>query len=143
MPVEAGAHTPVMAGALMAGTALLVSGPVGYLLRYVGHVKLLLPVATMITPLLLTLLLLDETRSRVTEVYFVIGCVLSVCDCCFQVCFTGAHHLQYIMHLYTPCIYAVYYAFIYTVYIRCHNGYGTLRTLLRSQKHAREPQTQC
>jgi len=92
VPPEAGAHTPVMAGVIMAGTALLISGPVGYLLRYVGRVKLLLPVAVVATSLVLTLLLLDETRSRVSETYFVIGCVLSVCDSCFQVCFIGGFH---------------------------------------------------
>jgi len=74
----------------MAGTTVVVSATVGYLLRYVGRVKLLLPVALVMTSLLLSLLLLDETRSRVTATYFVIGCVWSVCDSCFQVCLTGA-----------------------------------------------------
>jgi len=73
----------------MAGTALLISTLVGYLLRYVGRVKLLFPVALVMTSLLLTLLLLDESRSRVAETYFVIGCALSVCNSCFQVCFMG------------------------------------------------------
>lgn len=70
----------------MAGTALLVSAPVGYLLRYVGRVKLLLPVSVLMTSLLLTLLLLDERRSRAPATYFVIGCTWSVCDCCAQIC---------------------------------------------------------
>jgi len=89
VPPEAGTHTPVIAGLCMAGTTLIVSAPVGYLLRHVGRVKLLLPVAAVMTSLLLTLLLLDETRSRAPAAYFVIGCVWSVCDCCAQICFAG------------------------------------------------------
>jgi len=90
VPPEAGPHTPVIAGLCMAGTLLLVSVPVGYLLRRVGRVKLLLPVAMVMTSLLLVLLLLDETWSRASVAYFVIGCVWSVCDCCVQLCLAGA-----------------------------------------------------
>lgn len=89
MPPDAGTYTPIKAGLCMAGTSILVSGAVGYLLRHVGRVKLLLPVALVIASLLLILLLLDETRSRAAATYFLIGCVWSVCDSCFQVCFTG------------------------------------------------------
>jgi len=89
VPLAAGIHAPVMAGLAMAGTALLISGPVGYLLRYVGRVKLLLPVVLVMTSLLLSLLLLDETRSRAAETYIVIGCLLGACDSCLQVCFAG------------------------------------------------------
>jgi len=88
VPQEADPHTSVIAGLMMAGTALLMSALVGYLLRYIGRVKLLFPVALVMTSLLLTLLL-DETRSRATKTYFMIGCALSVCDSCFQVCFIG------------------------------------------------------
>jgi len=106
MPPQAGSYTPVMAGLCMAGTSVLVSGPVGYLLRFTGRVKLLLPVTLMTTSLLLTLLLLDETRSRDAATYFVIGCVWSVCDSCFQVCFTGwlTMSIFYTPDLHTPSL---------------------------------------
>ena len=94
VPPEAGAHTPVMAGLCMAGTTVLVSGAAGYVLRYVGRVKLLLPVALAMTSLLLTLLLLDETQSRDSATYFAIGCVWSFCDGSLQVCFTGEFALS-------------------------------------------------
>jgi len=78
----------------MAGVALLISAPVGYLLRYVGRVKLLLPVLLVMTSLLLTVLLLDESRSRDLATYLVIGCAWSVCDCCAHICLTGAPSRQ-------------------------------------------------
>ena len=97
----------------MAGTALLVSAPVGYLLRYVGRVKLLLPVSVLMTSLLLTLLLLDERRSRAPATYFVIGCTWSVCDCCAQICLAGARCYAMLLCLtfklgtYYPCLRAM------------------------------------
>ena len=93
MPPDAGTYTPVIAGLCMAATAMLVSAPVGYLLPHVGRVKLLLPVAALMTSLLLALLLLDETRSRAPATYFVIGCVWSVCDGCAQICLAGVRIL--------------------------------------------------
>ena len=94
MPPDAGTHTPIIAGLSMAGTTMIVAAPVGYLLRHVGRVKLLLPVAMLMTSLLLALLLLDEARSRAPATYFVIGCVWSVCDCCAQICLAGARMLR-------------------------------------------------
>ena len=135
MPPEAGTHTPVIAGLCMAGTALLVSAPVGYLLPHVGRVKLLLPVSTLMTSLLLALLILDETRSRAAAAYFVIGCVWSVCDCCAQLCLAG--EVKYFTFLYQEkfgYIAVRRYGYIGSHSVTCHPAEMTFPHLLQPVK---------